>query len=288
MVTLLSLMNKSNLFLNSLLRQTKKANEIIVVDAGSTDNTIKKIKSFKKVRLVISKGASIAKGRNLAIENAKSKVIAMTDAGCVCDKNWIRRITLPFEKNESDVVAGYYLMSGDTNFQKALKPYLGIIPSKFDKETFLPSTRSIVFKKSVWKKIKFNEKFDRAGEDTEFNIQLLKYKIRIKRVKNAVVSWEVPSSLIEASRKFYYYARGDAQGGNFTSRHNLKVMTIFGRYFIFYFIPPLFFVHLIWPIWKFRDLKFNWSSRLWTVIIQLVSDFSVMYGFLNGILKINN
>ncbi len=227
--------------LKSILSQTKVPDEIVIVDGGSTDKTVERIRNYKKVRLIISKGTSIAKGRNLAVKKAIYSMIAMTE------------------------------------------PFLGIMPSKFDAEKFLPSTRSIAFKKSVWEKIGgFNEKFDRAGEDTEFNLQLSKFNFQIERKKSAIVYWEVPDNLVGAMKKFLYYARGDAQIGEFT-KHNIKVITIFLRYILFLFIRPLFFVYLFWAIYKHRKFTKNWRQRIYTVIIQLASDFSVMLGFLNGI-----
>ncbi|CAN5359060.1 glycosyltransferase family 2 protein [soil metagenome] len=260
--------------LESLEKQTRKADEIIIVDAGSTDKTIEIIKKYSEVKLTISKRASISKGRNIAITKAKYEIIVMTDAGCICDKNWIKNITKPFDKKETDVVAGFYNMAGNTNFQKALKPFLGIMPEKFDQNNFLPSTRSIAFRKKVWEKVNgFDKRFDKAGEDTDFNIKILKNNFKVVRVKNALVDWEVPNNLISAMKKFYYYARGDAQSKRI-SKHNIKVLTIFGRYFLFIIFWPIIIVYLIYAYWK---------AGLWGTIIQVSSDFAIMAGFTNGI-----
>jgi glycosyltransferase involved in cell wall biosynthesis len=282
--------------IDSLLTQSKKADEIIIVDAGSTDNTQKIIKSYSNVRLIISKGVSIAKGRNLAIKNSRYEIIVMTDAGCIADKFWLENITEQFIDKKTDVVAGFYEMTGESNFQNALKPFLGIMPSNF-KNNFLPATRSIAFRKKVWEKVcGFDEKFDRAGEDTDFNLKILKNNFIIARNKKATVKWEVPDNLIDAAKKFYFYAKGDAQSKNFLTSHNIKVISIFMRYIIFgllitfSFISPIFVVffafiftlYLIWSIYKMRKLIKEWQVRKYIVIIQLVSDLSVMLGFLAG------
>src|SRR5260221_150360 len=131
-----------NKLLDSLFSQTRLANEIIIVDGGSTDKTIELIKKFKKIKLIISKRASIAKGRNLAVKNSKYEIIAMTDGGCICNKYWLAKITESF-KEDISVVAGFYEMTGKSDFQKALKPYLGRMPNQFNETTFSPSSRSL-------------------------------------------------------------------------------------------------------------------------------------------------
>ena len=72
--------------LESLLNQSKKPNEIIIVDGGSKDKTVEIIKHFqkkdKRIKLVKQRG-NVAKGRNTSIEVAKNEIIAITDAGCV-------------------------------------------------------------------------------------------------------------------------------------------------------------------------------------------------------------
>ena len=275
--------------LDSLAKQTRKPDEIVIVDGGSSDNTVSKINEYTNKRInkldigfkIIQskKRISIARGRNLAIQNARYPIIAMTDGGCVCEKKWLERIC-----TDTDVTAGFYTMTGETDFQVALKPFLGVMPDRFDENTFLPSTRSIAFKKSVWKKVGgFNEKLDKAGEDTEFNLQLSIHNFQIKRARNALVNWEVPDNLISACKKFFYYARGDAQGGNLLSRHNVHTLSIFVRYFIFIFFWPIFIVYLFWAVYKHRKYTKNWRQRIYTVIIQLTSDISVMAGFIYGI-----
>ena len=67
--------------IQSILSQTYQNYEIIVVDDGSTDNTVEVVKSIddKRVKYIYQKNASQAVARNTGISNSKGKFIAFLD-----------------------------------------------------------------------------------------------------------------------------------------------------------------------------------------------------------------
>jgi glycosyltransferase involved in cell wall biosynthesis len=292
--------------LESLLHQSKKPDEIVIVDGGSTDKTVEIIHHFQKkdrrIRLLVQK-SSPAEGRNLSVELAKNNIIAMTDAGCVIDKNWLKRIAEPFKNREVGIVAGFYKMTGDTVFQKAESAFLGVLPDDFD-ATFLPSARSIAFRKEIWMKVGgFPENKFATAEDTLFNYKAVEENVKFARVKNALVEWETPGSVAEFFNKIRNYAKGDAGSKVFRfptknlASHNIKALLIFARYlaglllFVFSFKTPLLAYVLIlflflYIFWAFRKvyIKFNdVKVGLWGIALQIISDFGVMLGFVEGI-----
>lgn len=68
--------------INSVLKQSYKRFEIIIIDGGSTDGTIEIVKSFhdERIRLVIKEGLGLPASLNLGIELAVGKYIARQDA----------------------------------------------------------------------------------------------------------------------------------------------------------------------------------------------------------------
>lgn len=285
--------------IRSLLNQTRKADEIVIVDGGSKDKTVEIIKHFQKknksIKLLQEK-CSRARGRNLAVEVADSEIIAMTDAGCVARPDWLEKISGPFANPEVDVVAGFYKMLADNPFQKSARFFGGVLPSQFD-AGFLPSTRSVAFRKNVWEDVGgFPEEQAGAAEDTVFNFKLLKQHKKISRVKDAVVEWGMPTSINDFQLAIYNYAKGDAQSkiwlfpGKGLASHNIKAIFVFLRYglglfLLFYALlssPPvslyLSILIFLYALYAYR------KAGLWGVILQVTSDIAVMLGFISGLL----
>jgi cellulose synthase/poly-beta-1,6-N-acetylglucosamine synthase-like glycosyltransferase len=230
----------------------------------------------------------------------------MADAGCKIHPDWFEKITAPLIDKKVDIVAGFYQMTGETVFQKCLACYLGILPQKLDPNDFMPSNRSIAFRKKLWEKIGgFNEKLERAGEDTLFNYQAQKLGAKFFTAEKALVDWEIPSTWKEAIKKFYGYAKGDGQAGIWwhpsmkLKTHNLKLISIYFRYLIglillaLGFLNPifrlvlvvLFLAYLFWAVLKsYNNVKY-WRAMVILPIMQIVSDLAVMIGFAEGSLK---
>jgi len=80
----------------SLMDQTEKPDEIIVVDNNSTDKTAEIAKRFG-VKIVRETVQGITPARNAGFNSAQYEIIARTDADSRVPKNWIQRIKKQFE-----------------------------------------------------------------------------------------------------------------------------------------------------------------------------------------------
>lgn len=295
--------------LNSLINQTKKPDEIIIIDGLSQDRTVDVIKHYQKkdfrIKLVIEPGC-VAHGRNVSIELARNSIVALTDAGCIAKPDWLAKISEPFKSEEVGMVAGFYEMPYNNSLQRAMNLFHGITIKQYEPKSFLPSARSVAFRKAVWEEVGgFNENLTKASEDTDYFYKLVKNNVKIVRVGKARVIWQETKSftLKDSINKFYQYAKGDAQAGIWwhptqkLASHNIKVVVVFIRYLIgiilliYSFSHPItiyalilgLLIYVIWAYHKVYSQTKDIHSGYWGILIQFMSDFAVMTGFLSGI-----
>lgn len=292
-------------FLESLNNQTKKPDEIIIVDGKSTDKTLDRIKNYESrikdkkriaFKLIVKKG-NRSVGRNEAVKNAKNELILCSDAGCVLDKNWIKEIVSPFSDPKIDVVAGYYRGIAKNAFEKALVPYVLVMEDRLNPDNFLPAARSIAFKKNIWKKIRgFDERFDN-NEDFVFAKKLRKIGAKISFAKKAIAYWKPRKNLKEAFVMFYRFAKGDSESGIV----RLKVIAILIRYligilffllflithspFLIILMAVLFFSYVLWAGFKNYKYVDNKLSVFYLIILQFLSDLAVIIGTFKGLFE---
>ncbi len=281
-------------FLQSVVKQVVLPSEIIIVDGGSSDNTVDKIKEFSpkyknlNIKIFIKKG-NRSVGRNEAIKKSKFDIILITDSGCELHKDWVKNMCSTFSSNV-DVVAGYYMGKHTNIFQKSLIPYALVMPDKVNPNNFLPATRSMALRKKVWSSIGgFNVKYSH-NEDYVFANKIKEKGFNIEFNRKAIVYWQPRSNIKSAFRMFYRFAYGDIESGIFRE----KVFWLIFRYLIGLYLLSLvpimkslslniFIVggvvgYLFWIVFKnYRYVK-NIKGFIFLPLIQLTADLAVLLG----------
>lgn len=289
--------------LDSINSQTIIPSEVIIVDGGSKDKTVDIIESFKNSEKngldikVIKSSGNRSKGRNAAIKESSGDVIAVTDAGCIPDKDWIEKITENFKNPKTDVVAGFYRPKTKNIFQKSLSTYTCVMPERLDPMNFLPSSRSIAFRKKAWEKVGGYPEFLDTCEDLYFARELRRNGFKFKTSKDAMVTWFQKENLREAFLQFYKYAEGDGMARYF--RKNTPFL--FVRYIAGFILLLILFhsrslylllsivfllgLYLLWSITKNYRYVNDVQAFFYLPLLQLTSDIAVLSGTSLGLLR---
>jgi len=80
--------------------------EIIVVNDGPVDATVKTIANHHEVPLFFQPQRGAAAARNLGAKQAQGEILLFTDADCVPESNWIESMIAPFADQEVVGVCG--------------------------------------------------------------------------------------------------------------------------------------------------------------------------------------
>lgn len=96
--------------LTSLLRQTMSNFEILLINDGSTDNSLFICENFAandtRVKVFTQSNAGQSKARNVGLDNARGEYITFVDSDDWVDRDYYQRLLETAQKYDADVVCG--------------------------------------------------------------------------------------------------------------------------------------------------------------------------------------
>lgn len=213
---------------DSIKGQTRQPDEIVIVDGGSSDDTAAIIRSYQDqlpLRLLVDEGCNISQGRNRAIAAAKGEIIAVTDAGVRLSDKWLEKITDPLLADSSlNVVGGFFHADPQTPFEIALSATTLPLESEIAADTFLPSSRSIAFRKSAAVGVGLYPDWLDFCEDLIFDLRLRLDAGRFAFEPAALVYFRPRPTLRKFFRQYFLYARGDGKANLWLKRHLIRYL----------------------------------------------------------------
>ncbi len=280
--------------LDSIIKQSQKSNEIILVDDGSTDNTLK-IASTYPIKIIKTQHQERSHARNIGWKNASGKYILFAEADSIFSENWIKEIMKKFQEGANAVIDRRKMYQPKTLFQKIMDIQFNI------RYTNYKPFSAWAFKKSVLQDVGgFNEDLNQS-EDTELGKRILDKDYKILLADQAIqyhqgepknlIEYLKRAFMIETRRVGIYYKKfpGEKPLGKLVSIIiSITLITlsigwpILWLLFVFYIITQYIFI-LFKIIFREKGLK---SAGFMHIILlaffRLLRNYSAAAGYIIG------
>lgn len=189
----------------SVINQTIKINiELIVINDGSTDNSIKILEKYKKeypsiISLVNKKNTGVSDSRNIGLKMASGEYITFIDSDDIYEINYL-------EKMYNAIKKGYDLVSCNySNFEMCSNMVgidygfetenIGIYFENLHKKFLFNQLWNKIYRADIIKKNNILFDVDKSiAEDWEFNIKYLSKCNRMKHIDSILYNYRVTNT----------------------------------------------------------------------------------------------
>jgi glycosyltransferase involved in cell wall biosynthesis len=205
--------------LDSLLKQTRPPDEIVITDGGSVDATPQIIEEYIQkgapVRLLRAGPALPGRGRNIGAAAAQFEWLAFTDAGIRLNRDWLETLLARAAQDDSiDIVYGSWEPVTDTFFKECAAIAYVPPPSRRDgivaRPRFIAST---LLRRAAWENVGGFPEDLRSAEDLLFMDRLEAAGYRAVFEPRAQVHWNLRPTLGTTFKRFLVYSRNNIRAG---------------------------------------------------------------------------
>ena len=161
--------------------------EIIIVDDGSTDETVEVIKDFfdteNNIKVIVNNGSGKKDAITTAMKIAKGELIITTDADCSRGENWIQDIVYFYRETHAKMIVSPVFIEYDTPLFSKMQSleFMSLVASGggalYFENAILCNGANLAYTKQVWEEVNGFEGVEQTatGDDV-----LLMYKIKEK------------------------------------------------------------------------------------------------------------
>lgn len=275
--------------IKSILTQSNKSYEIIIVDNDSTDNSINKInQDFPTVKIISSPNIGYGRGCNLGAKSANGKYLVFINPDNYLEPNYINNFVSTYEQKKSQYSEPIGCMNCKITNYTARHPKSSITSGSiidiFGNPRQSPSGRSnddsfhvmgtgLFIEKRIFNRVgKFNPNFFLYGEEVD-----LCWRLKTQGYRN-----------IYTDKTLLYHFGGASFGSNRPYQIALMIYGSFLGAFTNYqtltlfFLLPLYFVYLVLLFILFPLIKkfnFKYSSELVKLFQQFIIDYPRIVSF---------
>ena len=163
--------------LTSFFMQNYKKKEILIIDGGSTDMTLEKIKNYKINYFISKKNLGLYKSINYGIKKAKGNIIGLLHSDdFFYQKDVLRQINDIFEKNKNldFIYSNIIFVDYHNNIKR--KWFSGKINKRSVDNGVYPPHTGIFIKKNIFDKIGYYNPHYKIASDIDFMYRLFTKK----------------------------------------------------------------------------------------------------------------
>jgi len=206
------------ILIESIRKQLFSPAEVIIVDGGSTDETVrlaaKLTEGDERFRVIEAGAATPGRGRNVGTAAALCEWVAYTDAGIRLEPNWLERLVAEVRRDLLvEVVYGDFEPVTETFFERCAA--LAYVPARQtgpERNMRGPFIASSLLRRDVWQRVGGFPDL-RAAEDLMFMEQIEAAGFRIAWARKATVYWQLQPTLARTFKKFILYSRHNVWAG---------------------------------------------------------------------------
>lgn len=203
--------------LEALFSQTRRPDEVVVVDGGSRDETVAFAAGMSGhavgVRVIQTDHAYPGQARNVGARYASGPLLAFTDGGTVPEPDWLEKLIAAIEQQGADVAYGHIQPKAASFWERCIAQVMLPVPDQIDGQAFLgPSVANLCLTRNAWQRVGEFPPY-RAGEDGLFNSRVRAAGLKIARVPSAIVHHDLESRPGAIFSKIAVYSRHNLLGG---------------------------------------------------------------------------
>lgn len=171
--------------LQSILDDAYHRKEIIVVDDGSTDNSVHIVSEFPEIKIIRQKNQGVAVARNTGIKASGGQFITYLDSDDIWMPGRIELCLDYFVKNSNtDLIMGQEILFLDHAITKP-----ALIKEEWLNQAMDAGNNGVtMLKKSCYDRVGLFNPVYKKGEDTEWHVRAIEAGLNIGRI-SSVFQW---------------------------------------------------------------------------------------------------